>query len=203
MASYRFVVARATITASVRPESGSGQISSTRRHGQSSTICIPGNLVTAPTTVAACLDVKPYWLCRTYTISKMTDCGMTPAISPSSAAASNACTASCCALLRSTKNETKAFASATTLRTSDAASRLARFGDGGQGVRAVFDEASQGVERRAFGRDRDASAADLPPQFCAGLQVERFANFLGDGRLSLAGHRRHWHGRSPYVSYYT
>src|SRR5436309_9425049 len=140
---------------------------------------MPGNLVTASTTVAACLEVKPYWLCRTYTISKMTDCGMTPAISPSSAAASRACAASCCALFRSTKNETKTFASATTLRTSDAPSRLASFGDGGQRVRAVFDEASQRVERRAFGGDGDAAAFDLPRQLVAGIDVENVANFFG------------------------
>src|SRR5436305_14631940 len=74
-ASYRFAFASATIAASVRPESGSGQSSSTRRHGQSSTICMPGNLVTASTTAADRRDVRPYWLCRTYTISKTTDYG--------------------------------------------------------------------------------------------------------------------------------
>src|ERR1700760_3435253 len=187
-------MARATIAASVSPERGSGQSSSTRFHGQLSTICMPGNLVTASTAVAACLEVSPYWLCRTYTISKMTDCGMTPAILLSSAALRSASAASCCALFRSTKNETKTLASATTLCTSDAPSRFASFGDGGQRVRAVFDEPSQFVERRAIGGDRHAAAEDFPPQFGAGLEVKRFANFLRHSCLSLAGHGRDGHG---------
>src|SRR5204863_631606 len=119
--------------------------------------------------------------------------GMTPAIWPSSAAPSSASAASCCVLFRSTKKETKTFASATTLRTLDATSRLARFGDSRERVGAVLDEALQCIERGAFRRDRDAGAADFPPQFCARLQVERFAHFLRDRRLSFAGHRRDWH----------
>ena len=56
------------MVASVSPERGSSQSSSTRFHGQSSTIFRPGNLVTASTTAAACRDVREYWLCSTYTI---------------------------------------------------------------------------------------------------------------------------------------
>src|SRR3990170_4472268 len=59
--SYRFEVARATTAASVRPERGFGQSSRIRFHGQSSTICIPGKAVTAPTTVTSWRDVRLYW----------------------------------------------------------------------------------------------------------------------------------------------
>src|SRR6185503_19013188 len=99
----------------------------------------------------------------------MTDCGMMPAISPSSAALSSASAASCCALFRSTKNETKTLASATTLRTSDAPSCLSGLGDGGQRVRAVFDEASQLVKGGSIGGDGDSATVDFPPQFAARL----------------------------------
>jgi hypothetical protein len=76
------------------------------------------------------------------------------------------------------------------LRTLNAASRLPRFGDSRERVWAVLDEALQRVERRAFRGDRDGGAADFPMQLCARLQVECFAHFFRDRRLSFAGASR-------------
>jgi hypothetical protein len=140
----------------------------------------------ARTVVASRCPVSLYRLCSTYAISKMTDCGMMPAISPSSAAERSARAAECCAAFRSTKNETKTFAS-TTLRTSDASSGLPSLSDRRQCVGAVLDEAFQLVERGPLCRDRDSAAADFPSQFVAGIDIEHIPDLFRNRCLPFAG----------------
>src|SRR5207302_4115293 len=157
-------------------------------HGQSSMSCMPGKAMMARISDASRSPVYPYWLCRTYVTSKRMNCGTIAAISPASACCSNASAASLCAAWRSMKNETRTFASTTTLRTSDASSGLPRFDDRLHRIgRAVLDDALVSVECLPFGRDGDAAAADLPIQFVARVEVERVANFLRHRRLALAG----------------
>src|SRR5216684_8360911 len=140
-------------------------------------------------------------LCRTYTISNTTNCGSIARSSPSSAFASRAFAESRCLSFRWTMNERKTFASTATRCTSDASSALpCLFNDFHDVGRAFFDEAFPPVERRAVGGDGDFPAADLPRKFVSWPEVEGVADFLRDGRLSLAGDRRCRHGVCVFPS---
>src|SRR6185436_11687310 len=173
MASYRWVVATAMIDASARAARGFAQSSKTRRHGQVSIVCTPVVVTTSRITEASRSPAMPYWLCS------------------SSSAASR------CLAMRSTKKETRTFASTTTVRTSDASSGFPRFVHSlHRVVRAVLDEAFPPPESRSFSGDGDAPAVDLPRDLVAGANVEGVADFLRHGRLSLAGDRRARHRRA-------
>src|ERR1043166_5860456 len=125
----------------------------------------------------------------------MTNCGRIATRLPSSASCSRARAASYCFACRPVRYDTKTLASTTTRCKSDAPSALARFGDClHRVVGSTLHRARQRPQGGTFSADRDLAAAHFPPQFRAGGEVERFAHFLRDGRLSLAGHRRDWHG---------
>src|SRR6185369_1248866 len=128
---------------------------------------------------------------------------MIAVISPSTAFSRSAFAAARCVSSRSTKKETRTFASITTLRTSDTSSALPRFRNRLYGVGGtVLEDSFPPEQARPFRGDRDFAAADLPGQPIAGADVERIADFFRNGRLAFAGDGGGRHIESLQLIYY-